>query len=65
MAKQGTSPKQAIVDLVSDMPDDSTYDEILQELVMARMVERGLADVEAGRTLSDEEMRDTIDSWRD
>jgi predicted transcriptional regulator len=47
------------------MPDDSTYDEILQELVMARMVERGLADVEAGRTLSDEEMRDTIDSWRD
>ena len=65
MAKQGTSPKQAIVNLVSDMPDDSTYDEILQELVMARMVERGLADVEAGRTLSDEEMRDTIDSWRD
>jgi predicted transcriptional regulator len=28
------------------------------------MVERGLADVQAGRTISHEEMRRTIESWR-
>ena len=65
MPKQGGSAKQAVVDIVQDMPEDSSYDEILQELLMNRMIERGLADVEAGRTISDEEMANTIESWRD
>jgi len=51
--------------IVEDLPDDSSFDEIVQELVFNRMVERGLADVEAGRTISNEEMKRTIDSWRD
>ena len=33
--------------------------------IMNRMIERGLADVEAGRTVSDEDMAKTIGSWRD
>ena len=59
------SAKQAVVDIVHDMPEDSSYDEILQELLMNRMIEWGLADVEAGRTITDEEMAKTIESWRD
>ena len=58
-----TFAKEQIIELVRDLPDDSSYDEILQELVFARMVERGLADVQAGRVISDEEMKRTIDSW--
>jgi len=54
-----------VADIVHGMPEDSSYDEILQELLMNRMIERGLADVEAGRTISDEDMAKTIDSWRD
>ena len=54
MANQ-SSAKQTVVDIVQDMPEDSSYDEILQELIMNRMIERGLADVEAGRTITDEE----------
>jgi predicted transcriptional regulator len=57
--------KQAVMQIVEDLPDDSSFDEIVQELVFNRMVERGLADVEAGRTISNEEMKRTIDSWRD
>jgi len=64
MPKQGGSAKQVVVDIVQDMPEDGSYDEILQELLMNRMIEQGLADVEAGRTLSDEEMARTIESWR-
>jgi predicted transcriptional regulator len=64
MAKQ-SSAKQMVVDLVQEMPEDSSYDEILEELIMNRMIERGLADVEAGRTISDEEMAKTIESWQD
>ena len=64
MAKE-SSAKQTVVDIVQDMPEDSSYDEILEELMMNRMIERGLADVEAGRVISDEEMAKTIESWRD
>ena len=42
----------------------SSADEILQDLVFNHMVERGLADADAGRVISDEEMERTIDSWR-
>ena len=64
MANPVRSPKEAVVEIVSGLPEDSTYDEILQELVFNRMVERGLADADAGRVISDDEMKRTIDSWR-
>lgn len=64
MVDRARSAKEAVVEIVSGMPEDATYDEILEELVFNRMVERGLADVDAGRVISDDEMKRTIDSWR-
>jgi len=62
--KPGGSAKEAVVAIVQDMPDDSSYDDIVRELVFNRMVERGFADVDAGRTISDEETERSIESWR-
>jgi predicted transcriptional regulator len=59
------SAKQKVLEIIQGLPESSSYDELLQELFMNRMTERGLADVEAGRTISDEGMAKTIDSWRD
>jgi len=64
MVDRVRSAKEAVVEIVSGMPEDATYDEILEELVFNRMVERGLADADAGRLIPDEEMKRTIDSWR-
>lgn len=50
--------------IVQEQPDDSSYDEILRELAFARMIERGLADSQASRTISDEEMSRRIKRWR-
>lgn len=47
-----------------EQPEDSSYDELLRELAFARMIERGLADSDAGRTLSSEEVEERIASWR-
>ncbi len=63
MAEPARRAKEAVVEVVSGMPEDSTYDEILEELVFNRMVERGPADADAGRVISDEEMKRMIDSW--
>ena len=64
MPKPSRSAKDAVVAIIQDLPDDSSYDDIVRELVFNRMVERGLADVEAGRTISDQEMEKSIESWR-
>lgn len=63
MATSAATAKKQILDLVEQQPEDSSYDEILRELAFARMIERGLADSEAGRTISHEEMGRRIRSW--
>ena len=58
------SAKEQLVRIVQEQPDDSSYDEILRELAFARMVDRGLADSQIGRTVSDKEMSRGIKTWR-
>ena len=58
------SAKEQIQEIVQRQPDDSSYDEILRELAFACMVERGLEDSRAGRTISHEEMGRRIRTWR-
>lgn len=58
------SPKEQMVKIIQEQPEDSSYDEILRELAFARMVERGLADSDARRTISHEEMGRRIKTWR-
>jgi predicted transcriptional regulator len=53
-----------MISVIREQPDDATVDDILRELALARMIERGLADSAAGRTISHEEMKCQIDSWR-
>ncbi len=58
------SAKEQMLRIIGDQPDDSSYDEILRELAFVRMLERGLADSETGRTVSHEEMGQRIRSWQ-
>jgi len=58
------SAKETMAEIIASQPEDSSYDEILRELAFARMVQRGLDDSDAGRTLSDEEVKEKLDSWR-
>lgn len=56
--------KEQMVKLIEQQPDDSSYDEILRELAFNRMIDRGIADADAGRTHSNEQVKELIDSWR-
>ena len=64
MSAPHISAKDKIIRLIEQQPEDSSYDAILRELAFGRMIERGLADADAGRTVPHEEMRRTIESWR-
>jgi predicted transcriptional regulator len=56
--------KEELTRLVESQPDDSSSEEIVRALALHVMIERGLADTDAGRTLSNEEMARRIRSWQ-
>lgn len=58
------SIKEQMARIIREQPDDSSYDEILRELAFARMIERGLEDSQANRTISNDEMKHRIRTWR-
>ena len=56
--------KEELTKLIEEQPDDSSREEIVRELAFHVMVERGLADSEAGRFISNYEMARRIRSWQ-
>jgi hypothetical protein len=50
--------------IIQSQPEDSTYEEILRELAVARMVERGLDDMRAKRVISNDDMEHRIRTWQ-
>jgi predicted transcriptional regulator len=56
--------KEQMSRIIEAQPEDSSYEEILRELAFARMVERGLSDSDAGKTISNEEMHKRLRSWQ-
>jgi hypothetical protein len=58
------TPKQDLLRLLQEQPDDSSREELVRELAFSLMVERGLADSDARRVISDDDMAHRIRQWR-
>lgn len=54
--------KEHIAEILKRQPDDSSYDDIVRELAFDLMVQRGLKDSDAQRTISNEDMERRIRS---
>ncbi|HVT19742.1 MAG TPA: hypothetical protein VHQ90_26605 [Thermoanaerobaculia bacterium] len=59
-----TSARERMLRIIEEQPEDSSYEELLRELAFARMIDRGLADSDSGRTVSQEELEQRIASWQ-
>jgi predicted transcriptional regulator len=55
--------KAELKTLLEQQPEYSTSEELVRELAFHVMIQRGLADSEVGRTLSNQEMDRRIRSW--
>jgi len=55
--------KEAFLNTLEQQPDDSSYDELLEELALKKMIDAGLLDVDSGKIISNKEMKDAIASW--
>jgi hypothetical protein len=59
-----STAKEELTRLIQGQPEDSSREEIVRELAFHVMVERGVADSDAKRTISNEEMGRRIRSWQ-
>jgi predicted transcriptional regulator len=51
------SPKQLALQAVEQLPDDASLEDAMERLYVLESIERGRADVAAGRIASHEEVR--------
>jgi len=55
--------KEELRKILDEQPDDSSTEELVRELAFHVMVQRGLTDMDAGRVISNKEMKRRIQSW--
>jgi hypothetical protein len=49
--EERVTTKEQVQQLLNRLPDDCSLDDVLYHLYVIQQIERGLADVEAGRTI--------------
>ena len=57
------SAKQDAIHAIERLPDDVPFDEIVYQLYVLNKVQQGLQDIDAGRTVSSEELTREIEAW--
>ena len=55
--------KQEVMELLKGLPDTSTLEEIQYHLYVRQKVQRGIQDVEEGRTYTQEEVEKRMEKW--
>lgn len=55
--------KKRILEIVREMPDDLTKEDVVEKLRFLQTVERGLKAVEEGQLLSHEEAKKRLGKW--
>jgi len=52
-----STAKEAARQIIDHLPEQATWDDITYELNVKQKIEEGLADIEAGRTISHEQIK--------
>jgi len=55
--------KEAVIDALSRLPENVSLEEITEELRIMGAVRRGRSDIAAGRTKTQEEVEQLVESW--
>ena len=55
--------KEVVLDALSRLPENASLEEIIEELQIMAAVRRRRTDIAAGRTKTQEEVRQLVESW--
>ena len=60
MATKADTVKAKARELIEQLPDNVTWDDVAYEIAVRRSIERGLADLDAGRTYTSEALLESL-----
>lgn len=60
MAAKADTVKSKARELIEQLPDNATWDDVAYEIAVRRSIERGLADLDAGRTYTSEALLESL-----
>ena len=55
--------KELVMEVTSTLPDDATFDDIIEAIFIRLKIENGIKDVENGEGLTTEEIVKEIEKW--
>jgi hypothetical protein len=55
--------KQVALRIIESMPDDASLEDIMYELYFRQRVDRGLAELEEGKTVTHESIKRSLATW--
>jgi len=55
--------KQTALKIISRMPDDASLEDIMYELYFRQRADRGLRELQEGKTLSHQEVKRSLAKW--
>lgn len=55
--------KQEVMELLKDLPDNSTLEEIQYHLYVRQKVQKGLKDVEQGKIYTQDQVEKRMEKW--
>ncbi len=56
--------KEQVQQILENLPDDASLEDIQYHIYVRQKIEQGIADVEAGRVVSHEEVQRRLAKWR-
>jgi len=57
------SSKEMVIDVVRELPDEATLEEILEQVKILAALQQSTEDANAGRVVSHEEVKKRVGSW--
>jgi len=60
MAAKAETIKAKALQLIDQLPEDATWEDVAYEIAVRRSIERGLADLDAGRTYTSEALLESL-----
>jgi predicted transcriptional regulator len=55
--------KEKLIQVINNMPEKFSIDDIIEEFVLISKIEHGMADVESGRVYSEKQVAEKMEKW--
>ena len=55
--------KEQVIEMLKSLPDEATYDDIMAEIYFRQRVDKSLQQIDEGKVVSHETVRERMSKW--